>query len=236
MSRFPVFLTGILVGAGVSAAAVYMVYNGQTTKSNAHPKTANQNRSQSTPTNTVKPEENNSDPDTGKLIHLQSVEIHRSEPNDDYYPNIDENSPLYDSLIAQNQEVKSDFELNGNQVVKREKLISVKTIEIVSRNPEKTAGNKTDSLLKSKNNIRETVPGSSYEVEFWQSPLNSRGYRMGRSKLALYGIDPNAPIKLFRLEEGLFLRNEKNLFRLESSSEFKSLKAVSDPELIRQTE
>lgn len=235
MSRFPVFVTGLLVGAGISAIAVYVVYN-SSYRGNVKTTIREQIVTPEQPLTSYKEEqpiEETDQTDASESAFVSQSYVQTEEK--DFYPNIDNNSALYDSLKAAHLEEKTAFELvENNEVVRKEKMLGLAKIKLISKLKDKPKS-KVDSLLEESNNVRTDELAETYDVEFWQTPLNSKGYRMGKNKIALYGIDPASSLVLFQLEEGLFLRNGDIVYRLESSPEFRNLKPVSNASIIKQT-
>lgn len=236
MSRIPVFATGLVLGAGVSAAAVYLVYNSSFSGNVKTAKHAqNVTVAAPVPASEASDENENSQVEQNEKAPGQ-VSFHHVDTEEDYYPNIDGNSELYDSLIGAHKDQPYAVELIGNnEIVKKEKMIGLAKVKVVNKAGEKSR-DKVDTLLNEANNIKDDQPSKQFDIEFWQTPLNSRGYRMGKGKIALYGMDPESPIALFQLEEGLFLRSGNTVYRLESSPEFKSLRSVNEKNILKLTE
>jgi len=44
-------------------------------------------------------------------------------------------------------------------------------------------------------------------VEFWESPIDYQGYRLNKTKLILFGINPNDYFELSNTQEGFLLMN-----------------------------
>ncbi len=137
-----------------------------------------------------------------------------------------------DESHPENKSVASEAYEDG-QVVRKEVLLGVSSLKVIRKTVTKEPG-KIDSLLDESNQVKRDQPVLAYQLEFWQSPLNSRGYRAGKNKLALYGIAPETPLTLYELEEGLFLKMEKDAYRIEKTSEFRPFKAVGDKLILNQ--
>jgi hypothetical protein len=69
-------------------------------------------------------------------------------------------------------------------------------------------------------------------VEFWQSPLNYKGYQLGKNKLILYGLNESEKLHLFSWNGGLFLKVQEQFVRLDRKGEFKSFEKITDPALL----
>ena len=121
-----------------------------------------------------------------------------------------------DSLIG------SDPDIN----VAREELLTVKSVK-----PIRIADNLAveDSV---KTEARPEIASADlYFVEFWKTPLNSRGYRFSRNKLMLYGFyDFN--VLLYELENSFYLKASDQVYRLFPGGGFRQMEKVADPDLL----
>lgn len=93
---------------------------------------------------------------------------------------------------------------SGDYVVLRDKLLISRSITIVQKNkPEQS--NPSDVLadrISSDNFFSDKII-----VEFWESPIDYQGYRLNKSKLILFGINPNDYFELSNAQEGYLLMN-----------------------------
>jgi len=146
----------------------------------------------------------------------------KGDTSSDYYRNIEENSTAYDSLLAKN--TSSDVNINRDQLVESLKVkINYIKPDIISSE---------DSLLNKINNVKIGNRPSSIEVEIWQSPIHYKGYKLGKNKLVVFGIDADSDILLFDLNDYLLLQSGSIYYRLEKTSEFKNLKKFNDQAVI----
>jgi hypothetical protein len=72
----------------------------------------------------------------------------------------------------------------------------------------------------------------SIKVEFWQSPINFKGYKYFRNKLYLYGLKPNEEISIFTYNEKLYLKTQKGVFIILEQNSYNPFIQVKNPELI----
>lgn len=79
--------------------------------------------------------------------------------------------------------------------------------------------------------VEKEIPTANYEVEFWISPINYRGYKLINNKLILFGIEEPDAVKLFRIEGDLFMRYGNDYYRLWPGTEFMAYKRVRDMDL-----
>ncbi len=120
------------------------------------------------------------------------------------------------------------------QVVKDE-LIDIKIIHNPKpyKNSCHTKYPELDSIMG-----KHTSPNNndSFLIEFWETPLNSKGYKKGNNRLILYGIPLPNFVSLKYYKTTLYLKYLNQYYPLEFTSEFKSLKPVSNLDLIEQLE
>ena len=115
-------------------------------------------------------------------------------------------------------------------IVRKDELIDTKNFQVVNLQSEE--GNPSDSLLEKVSGINNTKSSSSLKVEFWQSPINYKGYKMTKNKIVLFGINPDENIKLFHLEDNIFMKHNQNYFRLSFTDDFKQFEKVTDTSII----
>lgn len=70
------------------------------------------------------------------------------------------------------------------------------------------------------------VPSSSkpLRVEFWQSPVNYKGYKLEGNHLVLFGIDPNDTLRFENHPDGIWMYHKGNIFLLENNHDFVDFK------------
>jgi hypothetical protein len=133
------------------------------------------------------------------------------------------NSSALDSLSADSSELfQSEEEI---VVLQRDEMISSGTIEIINLDFKNDNNNfSNDSLLAETAEIKPEKKISelkvSWIVEYWSSPVNYKGYRIGKNRFILFGIDPDAPIKAYLFNGDFFLKTGDGVFKLEYSNEF----------------
>lgn len=113
--------------------------------------------------------------------------------------------------------------------VLKEELQSVKNIYVkVIAAPEK---NKKDSLIASLAGV--TTPGDKelFMIEFWKTPLNSKGYKMTRSRLLIYGFNEGKDLQLVKEADRYYLKNNDVVYALTYSAEFRPLERAPEAEV-----
>jgi hypothetical protein len=116
---------------------------------------------------------------------------------------------------------------NGEIVVRTNELLGEKVVSLVNLDGTKAI----DSIRSKEAGIKEE-PGKSVTIEFWQSPLNYKGYTLSRSRLVLFGFGTEENIALYRLEQSMFMKTAGGVFRLENTADFRQLERVTDEALL----
>ncbi|CAN5546710.1 hypothetical protein BH10BAC1_BH10BAC1_13810 [soil metagenome] len=134
-----------------------------------------------------------------------------------------------DSLMLENPTVSDEV------VVRKDALISTKTLEIVSLDPTAKMTAK-DSLLQKVSGIKEDKINSKQflNIELWSSPLNYKGYKMSKYKLVLYGIASAEGIKLYKLDDVVYLKSASLVYRLDAVGDFKPYERITDEFIINK--
>ena len=148
-----------------------------------------------------------------------------------------------DELVDDTDSLVNEGEDSENIVVKRDEFILSKPIEIINfdfKGSNKNQ-NKSDSLLALNTGIKDNKkapndPKFIYMVEYWQSPLNYKGYRLGVNKFVFFGLDPDEPISAYFWKGNYYLKWRDNFYFLQENDGFESFEKVNQPELISLTQ
>lgn len=116
---------------------------------------------------------------------------------------------------------------NGDIVVRTNELLGEKVVPLVNLDGTKTI----DSIRSKEAGIKED-PGKTVTIEFWQSPLNYKGYTLTRSRLVLFGFTTDDQLTLYRLDNAMFMKTGGGVFRLENTADFRQLERVTDEALL----
>lgn len=118
-----------------------------------------------------------------------------------------------------------------NNLIAQDRLLYSKILTIQkSDENESQNARKLDSLI---GNTNPATQEDIYVIEFWESPLNSNGYRMGKNKIVLYGIHSFDMVSLAKHDEKIYLRYFNELYPLEFTTSFKPLIPVNEPYFLR---
>jgi hypothetical protein len=135
-----------------------------------------------------------------------------------------------DSLIAEKEQSDSNIVVMTNQLITISSL-HVKDIDSVSSNKSNA---RSDSMLASMTNTSNEEDPSVYRVEFWQSPLNFKGYKMSLGKLVLYGINSTGHVALVKGDDGYYLLANQSAYKVIYTDDFKPFERVTDRMVLKK--
>lgn len=142
---------------------------------------------------------------------------------------VDSNKVVKDSLTLENPSNNNDV------VVRKDELLSTKTLEVLNLDPVAKMNGK-DSLLQKVSGIKDDRSTSKQylNIEFWSSPLNYKGYKMSKYKLILYGVSSPEGLKIFKLEDVIYLKSSSFVYRLDATGEFKPYERITDESILNR--
>jgi len=119
-------------------------------------------------------------------------------------------------------------------IVKKDELLSTKTVEIINLNLTVNRMSSKDSLLQKVSGIKDDRNNAKQliNIELWQSPLNYKGYKMSKYKITLYGIVSFEGLKVYTIDDAIYLKNGTSIFRLENSNEYRPYEHITDESII----
>ncbi|MCC7018082.1 MAG: hypothetical protein IT564_12880 [Rhodospirillales bacterium] len=123
--------------------------------------------------------------------------------------------------------INSDASLN----IIVDQLLSTKIVKVINLSSDPSG----DSLAQKIAGVNP-IQSESYVIEFWKTPLNSKGYRFQKNKVMLYGVNDHNDLLLYQLQGRYFIKSFEVVYELESSSDFVPLVKVSDVELLSKLE
>ena len=137
-----------------------------------------------------------------------------------------------DSLLKNSPSFNISSTGNENIVVRKDKLLSTKVLQIEStEKPNETT--ESDSILEKISGIKNTEHSSTFRrLEFWLSPVNYKGYKLTQNKLVLFGINPDLEIKLYNRNGKIFMKYDFSVYELNYTDDFKQFEKAVDPSLI----
>lgn len=123
-----------------------------------------------------------------------------------------------DSLISRDSEI----------TIAKEELLSVKNVKVITIG-DNIAGR--DSLAAKLAHVSENN-SDLYFIEFWKTPLNSKGYRFSKNKIMLYGFMDFNNVLLYQLDNSYYIKCSDQVFKLFYGGDFRQLEKVVDSDLL----
>lgn len=134
--------------------------------------------------------------------------------------------PVQDSIAA------TEFfeDESDNIVIEKDEQISSSIMEINNLNMLSPSEHVADSLLQKVSGIRDdkNLAKRTIAVELWKSPLHYKGYKMTKNKLVLYGFPSAEGIKLFKLDDVVYMKVLSTVYRLDQTYEYKPYQHVDN--------
>jgi len=214
------FLSGILFGMLAAIGIVFLIMN------------------DFSPSRLFGSNENNSSIDT--IVDLttefesKSRKVNKSNPSTPSASNYQEGTFADSSFLAPSSTDSLATTSNTNEeiVVRRDELLKSILIEAsVIGKPSQSI--KTDSLLNVFQGGQNTNE-NTFRLEFWQSPVNFKGFKLIRNGIISFGLDPEDITKLFDLNGTLILRSGNFFYRIYPTDRFMPYQRITDENTIKQ--
>lgn len=148
-----------------------------------------------------------------------------------YHVVLNSDSALNDS--ASGNEVLNVAEVE-NIIVKKDRLLFSKSIKLTVKD-EIIQENK-DSLVSELSGMNKDENKNDYSVEFWESPINYKGYKMANKKILLFGIDNFESASLFQADKKIYLKINDSFYQLDETYNFAPFKKITDKMLLTKIE
>jgi hypothetical protein len=113
--------------------------------------------------------------------------------------------------------------------IAKEELLTVKSIKVIDLD---NRSNPKDTLTGHIAGVKAQDFPDVFFVEFWRTPLNSKGYRMTRNRVVLYGISDFNSMTLYKVDDNFYLKNDEIVYKISTGSEFKPMEIVKDTDLL----
>jgi hypothetical protein len=230
-NRFLLFILGLTVGALVSGAIVYLSINKEKSALSVSRGMIEEIASK---VSVLLSRKNEKKEEPHQIEHTDLST--RTEKKD----TLEEAAPA-DTIAASNEVVTDSLTADLNKgdediVVRKDELIESKPLDVVELSPDKNVKTKADSLLEKASGIksekRNTGEKIMIAVEYWRSPINYRGYKLGKNKLVVYGLDTTVPITILKHNGSLFMSYDQNVYRIEPSNDYRAFEKVNDPNIL----
>lgn len=122
-----------------------------------------------------------------------------------------------DSLIAEDSRIN----------IATDELLSVKNVKAIQIGDNITG----DTLAARLAHVEEST-SNLYFIEFWKTPLNSKGYRFSKNKIMLYGFMDYSNVLLYQLDNSFYIKCSDQVYKLFYGADFKQLERVVDSDLL----
>lgn len=146
-------------------------------------------------------------------------------------------SSLFDSILKSQKNIDiNNYDNTAENVhVKKDKLIYAKSFTISGIEIFDTDNtDMLDSLLSENSSAVKNNTNDILHVEFWKSPINYKGYKTGKNKLVLFGIEQFSMISFKILNKTLYMKYLSDYYQIDRTLEFKSLIPLSNNNLVSQ--
>jgi hypothetical protein len=146
--------------------------------------------------------------------------------------------PSADSVIHDTTAAIPDTTLSSNAVpeedieVKKDIMIVARSIPVIDKSTQKD-----ESLSK---DVSKKLPDAdlpteervdTFIVEFWVSPIHYRGYKMSKNKVVLFGIENLEDVKLYRVNNSIYMSYDNDWFPLMISYDFTPYQKLKESDL-----
>ncbi len=101
----------------------------------------------------------------------------------------------------------------------------------VNMNDKANAKYKIDTAILKKNKEHKTTALKNYKVEFWQSPINFKGYKFIGNTIQLYGLDVKN-IKLYDVNNTVYIKVINTVYKLKNCSDACVYQTETDTEIL----
>lgn len=122
-----------------------------------------------------------------------------------------------DSLIT------ADSEIN----LAKEEMISVKSVKLINLDVVQK-----DTAAANLAGVNPVPENDIFFVEFWKTPLNSKGYRMSKNRIMLYGFSDFSSFNLYKVDENYYLKSEEQVYKVIINADFMPMERVNNADLL----
>ena len=116
--------------------------------------------------------------------------------------------------------------LSEEIIVKEDVLIASMFINKVSEYGQADSLS-SDSIGQKLADIK-SIEQSTYRLDYWVSPLNSKGYKFANKSILLFGLPVDSAAQVVEFNDALYLRNQNLYYQLNESFEFAPLRQIAD--------
>ncbi len=122
---------------------------------------------------------------------------------------------------------------NQNFNIASDKLIDMTKVEMTEIVDEAKFKNLADSLLSELSEVEPNEFSKKMDVEFWQSALNTKGYKMYKNRIQLFGFQ-EYPVSIRKKDDIYYLRtNTNNIYQFSYSSEMQPMNLLGNKDELK---
>ena len=77
------------------------------------------------------------------------------------------------------------------------------------------------------------VRGTTVKVEYWQSVVNFKGYKLSDSKLQLYDVKPEESVSFKYLDKQLYMKKNGSFYKMNASGNFEQYQKETNSDVIK---
>ncbi|WP_317896604.1 hypothetical protein [Aurantibacillus circumpalustris] len=126
------------------------------------------------------------------------------------------------------KEVDSLIALDSKISIATDELLSVKNVKVINIGDNITGRDSLAAKLAKVDNNYSNL----YFIEFWKTPLNSKGYKFSKNKIMLYGFLDFNNVLLYQLDNAYYIKCSDQVYKLFYGGDFRKLEKVVDTDLL----
>lgn len=143
-------------------------------------------------------------------------------------------SLLIDSILKYSTNTTSTYNIYEDNDIKKDRLVLISNYIIPNFSGfTKNDSEERDSLFNHQK-IKTPKEKNKLIVEFWESPINYKGYKTRDNKLVLFGVDDKEAISFILHNNIVYLKFKSTFYPIENSIDFKMLIPVNNAQLLNQ--
>lgn len=158
----------------------------------------------------------------------QTVQVKKDKKENESQKNTKPDIKIKNSPSINYSEVDALISEGENITIAKEELLSVKNIKVIDLDEP----GKKDTLTGQLAGVASSDFANVFFVEFWKTPLNSKGYRMTRNRVILYGLSDFSSITIYKVDDNYYLKNDDIVYKISVGTEFKPMEPVNDAQLL----
>ena len=177
---------------------------------------------------TPEPIEKSASLETGKKNGTKKIKEEKADDTENKEESTSGRDTLKSAVVKDS--VNPGFVAGDDIVVRKDELLSTKTLEVFNLSATANKATAKDSLLLKVSGIKDDKNSEKqmFNVEFWSSPLNYKGYKLGKYKMVLYGIASADGLKIYKLDDELYLKYQSLVYHLEYTADFRQYERITD--------